>query len=253
MSAKKERERRRDERVQREGDAEAASRRQRLIKLASAAAFLAIVAVVVLIVVSQSETDGGDSSLEGVAQVEEELSGIPQHGLVLGHSRENVRLVEFGDLQCPACKAASEEIIPEVIESKIQSGEAQLEFRNFVILGPESEVAAAAAIAAGKQNRGWSFIDLFYRNQGFEQSGYVTNDFLTSIAKAAGVGDLAKWNSDRRSEAVIRTVIVQNSEAEDLGFGGTPSFAVEGPNTAGLEPVEAGSAGELEAAIDAAG
>jgi protein-disulfide isomerase len=253
MSGKKEREKRREERVQRESESESRERRQRLLKLASGAAFLAIAVVVVLIVVSQSKTDGGDSSVEDVATVEEELGGISQRGLVLGDPGAAVTLVEFGDLQCPICKAAAEEVLPDVIESKVRSGEAKLEFRNFVILGPESEVAANAAIAAGAQNRGWSFIDLFYRNQGFENSGYVTDSFLTSIAKAAKVPDIAKWNTDRRSAQTRKEAAVQTSEAERLGFGGTPSYAVEGPATVGLEPISAADAGELEAAIEAAG
>ena len=60
-------------------------RRQSAIKLASALAFLAIVVVAVLIVVSQSDSDGGDaSSIEGAAEIEAELSGVPQTGMVLG-------------------------------------------------------------------------------------------------------------------------------------------------------------------------
>jgi protein-disulfide isomerase len=253
MSGKKEREKRREERVERESETESRERRQRLLKLASGAAFLAIAVVVVLIVVSQSETDGGDSDVEDVATVEDELGGISQRGLVLGDSGAAVTLVEFGDLQCPVCKGAAEETLPDVIESKVRGGEAKIEFRNFVIIGEESEVAAAAAIAAGEQNRGWSFIDLFYRNQGFENSGYVTDSFLTSIAKAAEVPDIQKWNSDRRSSQVKKEAAATTSEAESLGLGGTPSYAVEGPNTAGLEPISAVDAGELDAAIDAAG
>jgi protein-disulfide isomerase len=172
---------------------------------------------------------------------------------VLGDPGAAVTLEEFGDLQCPVCKAAAEEVLPDVIESKVKGGEAKLEFRNFVILGPESEVAATAAIAAGEQNRGWSFIELFYRNQGFENSGYVTDSFLTSIAKAAKVPDIAKWNRERRSAQARKEASATTSEAEGLGLGGTPSYAVEGPRTAGLEPISAVDAGELEEAIEAAG
>jgi protein-disulfide isomerase len=105
-------------------------RRQRLVKLASAAVFLAIVAVAVLVVISESQTEGGDSSLEDVRLVERELAGLPQAGLALGDPKASVTLIEYGDLQCPACKAYVEEVLPEVIESKVRSGQARLEFRN---------------------------------------------------------------------------------------------------------------------------
>ena len=175
MSAKKERERRREERLERQGEAAENERRQRLIKIASAAGFLAIIAVVVLVVVSQSQTSGGDTSLESVDEVERNLVNIPQDGLTLGRPTAKVTLVEFGDLQCPICRDFAVKVLPELIASKVRSGEAAIEYRNYPILGPESETAAAAAIAAAEQDRGWEFIELFYKNQGIEDTGYVTD------------------------------------------------------------------------------
>lgn len=230
------------------------TRRENLIKLGSAAAFLAIAAVAVLFVVSQSDGGGDASSIEGAAEVREELAGIEQEGLVLGDPTAKVTLIEFGDLQCPSCKAVSEDMIPPVIESKVRTGLAKLEFRNFTILGEESVDAAAAAVAAGEQGRGWEFVELFYRNQGVEASGYVTEEFMASIAEGAGVPDIARWNRARQSERVIATAREQTEEAEELGLDGTPSFVVEGPSADGREVIGTpGSAGELEAAVDEAG
>lgn len=229
-------------------------RRQRLVKLASAAAFLALAAVAVLIVVSQSQTSGGDAgNIVDAKLVDEQLAGIPQKGMTLGEPGAKVTLVEFGDLQCSVCKGYSEEILPEVIENQVRSGEAKLDFRNYTIIGPQSTPAGAAAIAAGEQGRGWSFVELFYRNQGAEDSGYVTDAFLTAIAKAAGVADIARWNRDRKSERVLDQVAATTAEAQRLGFTGTPSFAVQGPGTSGLEALGTpGSAGSLESAVEGA-
>lgn len=253
MSAKKDRERRREERVQRESEAAENARRQRLIKLASAAVFLAIVAVAVLIVVNQSKTSGGDTNLEHVGEVETILANVPQDKLTLGSSSAKVKLVEFGDLQCPVCADFAVKILPELISNKVRTGEAQIEYRNFPILGPESETAAPASIAAGEQNRGWDFIELFYKNQGVENTGYVTEEFLTSIAKGAKVPDIPRWNRGRESAQAKNEVKRTHSEAEHLGFNATPSFAVEGPGTKGLEPLGTpGSLEEFEEAIDSA-
>jgi protein-disulfide isomerase len=228
-------------------------RRKLLLQIASAAAFLAIAAVAVLIVVSASKTSGGDTKLEDVGAVRRELAGLPQHGMVLGDPAAKVKLIEFGDLQCTACKAFSEEIIPAVIDSKVRSGAAKIELRSYTIIGEESTPAGAAAIAAGEQGRGWSYIELFYRNQGNEASGYVTPEFLTAIARGAGVPDIQKWNQARRSRLALGLVQRTTEEAEKLGFTGTPSFAVEGPGTSGLEALGTpGSAGALEEAIDEA-
>jgi protein-disulfide isomerase len=229
-------------------------RRKRLLQIGSAAAFLTIVAVAVLIVVSANETSGGDTNLEGVGSVKQQLEGIPQTGLVLGDPKAKVTLYEYGDLQCPVCKGFAEEIVPDVIDSKVRSGEAKIAFENFTIINQESIPAAAAAIAAGEQGRGWSYVDLFYRNQGREASGYVTNEFLAEIARGAGVPDISKWERERKNAKTIEEVEAETAEAERLGFTGTPSFAVSGPSTQGKETLGTpGEAGLLEEAIEEAG
>jgi protein-disulfide isomerase len=253
MSGKGSREARRQERLRAESESEQGERRKRLLQIGSAAAFLVVAVVLVLIVISANKTSGGDTNLEDVGLVAKQLKGIPQNGLVLGEPSAKVTLYEFGDLKCPVCKGFSEEIVPAVIDSKVRDGEAKIEFKNFTIIDEESTPAGAAAIAAGAQGRGWSFIELFYRNQGLETSSYVTDAFLTEIAKGAGVPDIAQWNKDRRSAKTVAEVEGTTREAEKLGFTGTPSFAVEGPGSNGLETLGTpGSAGALEEAIDVA-
>lgn len=229
------------------------SKREQLLQLAAGAAFLAVAVVVVLIVVNASSDDGGDSELEGAAEVSQHLRGIPQRELVLGDPQAPVELVEFGDLQCPFCKGVAEEVLPPVIDTQVKKGKVRIAFRNFTIIGEESVDAGAAAVAAGKQNRGWNFVELFYRNQGRENGGYVTDEFLEAIARAAGVEDLKRWNEDRKSSAVIGEVEATSREAERLGLSGTPSFAIKGPETDGFEALGTPtSAGQLEEAIEAA-
>ncbi len=254
MSGSSEREKRREQRLQAEDEVQAQAKRRRLTQFVSAAVFLAVVAVAVVIVVGQNETSGGDSKLEGVSAVDEELSGIPQSGTTIGDNGSKVTLLEFGDLQCPVCKAYSEQVIPQLLSGPIKNGEAKLDFRNYVIIGPQSTPAGAAAIAAGEQGRGWNFIELFYRNQGAEDSGYATDSFLEAIAKGAGVRNLAKWNVDRKSKRVLKQVSETTEEAESFGFTGTPSFAVQGPGIQGTRTLGTpGSAGALEGAIGQAG
>ena len=44
-----------------------------------------------------------------------------------------------------------------------------------------------------------------------------------------------QWNEDRKSKPLIDKVSATTAEAENLGFTGTPSFAVKGPGVKGLE------------------
>jgi protein-disulfide isomerase len=226
-------------------------RRQRLLQLAAGAAFLVLAAVLVLIVVSAGDGSAGDTKIEEKAEVNRLLSGIPQDGMVLGDPKAPVELIEFGDLQCPVCKGYAEEILPPIIENQVKNGEAKIDFRNLVIIGEESIPAGAAALAAGEQGRGWNYLELFYRNQGAENSGYVTDEFLEAVAKAAGVEDLAKWRQDRKK--LVGIVEQTTAGAQKLGYDATPSFAARGPGTEGLELLGTPeSTGALEEAIEAA-
>jgi protein-disulfide isomerase len=229
-SRKEQKEQLRAERLAREASEQAKQRRQRLLQYGSAAAFLAICVIAVLIIVSQS--GGGNSAGSGskdAGLVEQQLKGIPQHGTVLGDPKAKVTVVEFGDLQCPVCQAFSVETAPGLISDVVRKGTAKYEFRQYTIIGPDSTVAAKAALAAGEQNRYWNYIELFYRNQGTENSGYVTDDFLQSIAKGAGVPDIGKWNKDRDSSKWDAVLAKIQRETSALGINATPTIMVEGP------------------------
>jgi len=254
MSNKREREKRREERLQEETKVDVGERRTKLLQFGAGAVFLVIVAVVVLIVVNGSSDSGGDAeNLQEVSAVDSLVQGIPQKGLVLGDPKAKVELIEYGDLQCPVCKAYSEEFLPQIIENKVKEGKAKVAFRNFTIIGPQSAPAGAAALAAGAQGRGWEYLELFYRNQGKENSGYADDDFLSAVAKGAGVKNIAKWEEERKGAEFTDEVVATTEEAERLGLTGTPSFAIRGPNSNGLELLGTpGSPGEIEEAIDSA-
>jgi protein-disulfide isomerase len=219
--------------------------------MAAGAAFLVLAAVMVLIVVNSSNGSGGDTTIDDAATVNRSLAGIPQTGMVLGDPKAPVELIEFGDLQCPVCAGYAKEILPPIVDNQVKEGQVMLDFRNLVIIGEESIPAGAAALAAGDQGRGWNYLEIFYRNQGAERSGYVTDEFMEAVAKAAGIKDLAKWNQDRKK--LTGAVEETTAEARQLGYEGTPSFAIKGPGTKDLELLGTPqSTGALEEAIEKA-
>jgi len=253
---REERERLRAERAAAESQQAGALARKRRAQYLIIAGFAAVAAIVALIVISQSGGDdngggGSPSDVRGVAQVDSELSGIPQNGQVLGDANAPVTVAEFGDPQCPVCAAFSEQIAPELISSEVKSGSVKYEFRPYLIIGPESKPAMEAALAAGEQGRFWNYLQLFYRNQGEENSGYVTDAFLTSIASAAGVEDIDKWNQSRKSSNWESVLTNGTNEAESLGFNGTPSILVEGPN--GQKALSGFQLSEIRSAIQQVG
>ncbi len=233
-SRKDEKEQRRQERLAAEQAEASQQRRQRLFAIAGATVLAAVVVVVALVVISQSGGDSSTSSGSGSGDITTNstvdlVNGLQQDGTVLGDPKSKVKIVEFGDLQCPACKQFSDKSIPELLSGPVTAGDATIEFRNFVIIGPQSVDAAKAALAASEQGRYWQFIETFYANQKTENSGYVTDGFLTDVANAAGVKDINAWNTSRKSDKWTKQLNQVQQQAQDNGFTGTPSLLVEGP------------------------
>ena len=158
-----------------------------------------------------------------------------------------VTLTEFGDPQCPVCKAFSEQIAPTLISSDVKTGKVKYTYQPYLIIGPDSKPAMKATLAAGEQGRFWNNLQLFYLNQGEENSGYVTDDFLTSIANAAGVPDISKWNQSRNSSQWDAIIAKGTTDAEGFGFNGTPSLVAQGPK--GTQAIQGFSLSEIQAAI----
>jgi len=240
----------REKRLAAEAKAQSTDKRQNLAKILGIAAFLVVVGVIVAVVAISSGGGGGGGSDD--TNVDQLLAGIPQNGTTLGKPDSEITLYEFGDLQCPICDQYSKDATPDIINNIVRPGKAKWDFKQWAILGPDSTLAAKAALAAAEQNRYWQFIENFYNNQGIENSGYVTDEFLTDMANKAGVPDIDKWNKDRESAKIAAQVNDTDQQATDLGFSGTPSFGIQ-VGDGKIQPVATSSstaaAGELEKAI----
>lgn len=209
-------------------DATAARRRRAMTQLGALLAVAALV-VGVLIALSASgdktsKPPGQRQGLAGVAESSQLLGGIRERGLVLGRSDAPLTLVEYADLQCPACRAYGEQVFPQLVERYVRPGKLRIELRLQSFLGEDSVTAARAIAAAAAQNRAWRLVDLFYRNQGAENSGYVTADFLLSLSRAIPGLDEDRLLRDRSGAAAQRMVEAGSAAFQRLGFQSTPSF-----------------------------
>ena len=79
-------------------------------------------------------------------------------------------------------------------------------FRGLAFVGPESETALRAALAAGHQNRLWNFVHLVYENQGAENSGWVTDGFIRSVAGGIAGVDVTRLVTDAQSTSVTDAI-----------------------------------------------
>jgi len=193
---------------------------------------LAAVIVVLVVVFSQGSGDSGGGPAADSKEVEKRFAGIPQQGLVLGDPNAPETVVEFADLQCPFCGEFAKETLPDLVEKEVRTGQIKLELRLIAIVGDgvQSTTAATAAASASLQDKLWQFTDLFYLNQGIENTGYVTDDFITSIYEAIPGLDVEQAQADRTSEAAQSVFAEDLALAEQYGVSSTPSLFLKQGN-----------------------
>lgn len=137
-----------------------------------------------------------------------------------------VTLVEYADIQCPACRAYHP-MVKELLAS--YPDRVRLLFKHFPLMTihPNAMPAAIAAEAAGRQNKFFEFVDLAYENQA-EWSGLpnATNKF-NEYAQSLGL-DVEQFKKDMEDPALRKTVEEQREEGLNNGVSGTPTFFLEG-------------------------
>lgn len=170
----------------------------------------------------------------GVDRTQSLLRGISQSGVTLGDPNAPVELVEFADLQCPYCAAASTALLPPIIQKYVRTGQVKLTFRNLAFLGPDSVAAARAAASMAQQNHLWDFVELFFENQGPEGSGYVTDAYVQKLMAAVPGADAQRAMGERSDPAVAAAIAQARDQADRLNVQGTPAFFLVKP---GRKPV----------------
>jgi protein-disulfide isomerase len=216
-----------------EAQASAAARRKRLIQLGSVLGAVVVVIAAILIA-----TGGG--SKKGIPQTKTEqnsvtqeikslIGGIPQSGNSIGNPTAPVTLQYFGDLECPICKEFTTSALPSIIPKWVRTGKLRIEYHSMETATHEPEVfntQQVAALAAGKQNLGWYFIETFYHEQGEEDSGYVTESYLRKIASQVPGLNLKQWATDRKDAELASDLETDKQIESNEGFEGTPSFLI---------------------------
>ena len=186
---------------------------------------VAIVAAALLVVLSQLGGTGGGS----VEDVGEFYSGIPQDGTTLGEKDAPVTLYLYEDFQCPFCGRFDREMFPDLVDDYVKDGKVKVVAETLAFLGPDSVTAARAALAAGEQNRYWPYHTLLFKNQGEENSGYVTDEFLRGLAEKTPGLDVQKWEDERAGNSFTKELEAVQSKAQASGVNSTPTLVFEGP------------------------
>jgi protein-disulfide isomerase len=208
-----------------------AARRTRLTQLGVVVAIVVVVIVAIAIATSGGKTKtikpNSKAANATVTEVTSLLSGIPQSGNVLGSPKAPLTLKYFGDLECPICKTFTLSVLPTLIPQFVRTGKLKIEYHSLETATREPEIfktQQVAALAAGKQNHAWDFIELFYHEQGEESTGYVTESYLQGLASQVPGLSLAAWTTARSDPTLANDITSDAQAANQAGFNGTPAF-----------------------------
>lgn len=132
-----------------------------------------------------------------------------------------VELIEYGDYECPFSRVGYR--FAQLVLKK-HSNKVRFAFRNFPIRKkhPNAQMAAEAALCAGKQNMFWEMHDVL-----FDHGDQLSEDLIVDLAEKIGL-DKYTFKVDLATEEF--KLVVQNHFRSGVkhGVNDTPTFFING-------------------------
>ncbi|MCX6783780.1 MAG: thioredoxin domain-containing protein [candidate division WWE3 bacterium] len=180
---------------------------------------------------------------------------------VLGDKNAKVQIISFSDFACPYCSAADgkndamttslkgqfpdwQPALPNIIKDYVNTGKAQLVFREFPVHGPIAAKAAEAAMCAGDTGKYYEMSGKLFETQ-TEWSSLAIADATTKFnGYATDLGlNIADCLSSGKHTADVSK---DQADGQKAGVTGTPTFFINGEILVGAQPYSA-----FQKAIDA--
>ncbi len=203
----------------------AQQRQRRLMAIIGGSVLLALIVVIGLVLANRDSAPSSD--LPEIVAVTAPDPSIARDGMTIGSPDAPIKLVEYGDYQCPFCAQFNESAMPPLLADYIATGKVQLTFVPFSFLGEESNRAAEAASCAADQGKFWEMHEGIYGNHAGENEGAYSSDRLRQIAANAGL-DLAAYDSCMNDGTHEGSITDFNTLAQQAGVTSTPSFTING-------------------------
>lgn len=132
-----------------------------------------------------------------------------------GNPKADVSVVVFFDYNCGYCKKT----LPDVEALMVKDPMVRIVYKEFPILGPESEVAARAALAADRQGKYVPF------HRELISSGKIDTAAIKAVAAKAGL-DYAVLEKDMADPRLLEIIARNAKLASLLEIDGTPGYVV---------------------------
>jgi protein-disulfide isomerase len=134
-------------------------------------------------------------------------------------------VIVYGDYECPYCAA---------LEERLRAAPVRVCFRHFPVRSshPRAHAAACAAEAAAAQSAFWPMHDALFADQ-----ARLEDPHLWARAERLGL-DVARFDRDRRSDAVRGRVRADFRGGVRAGVATTPTIFVDGVRHSGRAGIE---------------
>lgn len=139
----------------------------------------------------------------------------PFPGAESGNPKGDVTVVAFLDYACGYCRAS----LPVLAQLVASDPQIHVVYREFPVLGPESDVAARWALAAAAQGKFKPFHDALYAGGQLSEAG------IEAAADKVGL-DKARARAFAASPAVEREIAINHQLGELLRVRGTPAWVI---------------------------
>lgn len=175
---------------------------------------------------NSNRIDVGSIDTNKVQGATEKSGDIADH--VYGKADSKVMLIEYGDFQCPGCGSAHPNVKKLAEKYKDQMA---FVFRNFPITSkhPNARAAAAAAEAAGLQDKYWDMHNKIFESQNI-WGNLGANDrtkFFVDYAGELGL-DKDRFTTDLTGNKVNQKISFDQAVGKKAGAEATPTFLLNG-------------------------
>jgi protein-disulfide isomerase len=214
------------------------ARRNRRLQMLGGMGIVVVAVIVVVFAISAGGSSGlqhGKTLTKTQTQVESLLAGIPQSGRTLGKPSAPVTMTYFGDLECPICQEFTLTSFAQLVQNEVKAGKVKVVYKSFCTATCNNAGQSVfneqqtAAYAAGEQNKFWNYAELFYHEQGAEDTGYVTPQYLTGLAQQIPGLNITAWENSRSNSTLANEVVSQINSGTAKGVQGTPTLIITGP------------------------
>lgn len=142
----------------------------------------------------------------------------------LGSREAPVSVVVYSDFACGYCREFALGTEQQVIDEYVESGQVQLVYRHYAVLGEASVRAALAAEAAAEQGAFWAYHDALFQAASSGADAF-SSEGLQRIAVSIGL-DITAFNETRRAEETLARVEQDFNEARERGVSVVPTVFV---------------------------